>query len=62
MQRRQGLEYVIRVYEFGCRDLGRGWAAVHSAAGLGCFAVMAQDCVRVMELSAAGIQRCMHML
>ena len=30
------------------QGLGRGWAAVYGAAGLGCFAVMAQDCVGVV--------------
>ena len=46
-----------------CKDavqgLGRGWAAVCGAAGLGCFAVMAQswtNCVGVVELSAAAVQ------
>ena len=45
------------------QGLGRGWAAVCGAAGLGCFAVMAQswtNCVGVVELSAAAVQGCMR--
>ena len=45
------------------QGLGRGWAAVCGAAGLGCFAVMAQswtNCVGVVELSATAVQGCMR--
>ena len=41
---------------------GRGRAAVCDAAGLGCSAVMAQQCAGVVELSASGMQRCVQRL
>ena len=44
------------------QGLGRELATVCGAAGLGCFAVMAQHCVRVVELSAAAMQRCVQRL
>lgn len=54
----------VRSKDYVCKDavqgLGRGWAAVCGAAGLGCFAVMAQYCVGVVELSAAAVQGCMR--
>ena len=57
----------VRSKDYVCKDavqgLGRGWAAVCGAAGLGCFAVMAQswtNCVGVVELSAAAVQGCMR--
>ena len=57
----------VRSKDYVCKDavqgLGRGWAAVCGAAGLGCFAVMAQswtNCVRVVELSATAVQGCMR--
>ena len=42
------------------QGLGRGWAAVCGAAGLGCFAVMAQYCVGVVELSIGSSGARMH--
>ena len=49
-----------------CMNAGaRTWARMGSlcgAAGLGCFAVMAQYCVGVVELSATVVQRCMQRL
>ena len=42
------------------QGLGRGCAAVRGAAGLGCFAVMAQYCARAVELLAAAVQQCMQ--
>ena len=44
------------------QGLGRGWAAVCGAAGLGCSAVVAQHCVGVVELSASGVQWCVQRL
>ena len=61
MHRRQGLEYVLCVYECGCKDLGKdrqlcmvllGWAALLSW----------HNCVRVVELLAAGVQQCVRRL
>ena len=58
---RHRLEYVLRVYECGCKDLGEdgqlcavllGWAALLSW----------HICVGVVELSAAGVQICVQML
>ena len=37
------------------QGLERGRAAVHGAAAQGCLAVMAQDCVGVVGVSAAGV-------
>ena len=53
------------VYVCGCKDLGEdGQLAVHGAAhaGQGGSAVMVQDCVGVVELSAPGMQQCMQRL
>ena len=57
MQRRQDLEYMVHVYECGCKDLGEDscawccWVLLGRVAS----AVMAQDCAGVVELSAAGV-------
>ena len=49
-----------------CMNAGaRTWARMGSlcgAAGLGCFAVMTQDCVGMVELLATGVQWCVQRL
>ena len=60
MRRVQGLDQCDMCVRMRVQGLGRGWVAVYGAAGQGGFAVMAQDCVRVVELSAAGVQRYMQ--
>ena len=55
-----GVRNTDHVCRMRVQGLGRGWAAVCGAAGLGCFAVMAQYCVGVVELSAAAVQGCMR--
>ena len=62
MRRVQGLDQCDTCVRMWVQGLGRGWAAVHRAAGQGRSAVMAQDCVGVVELSAAGVQRCVQRL
>ena len=57
MRRRQELEYVIHVYEFECKDLGEDGRLYLVLLGRVFSAVMAQNCVGVVELSAAGVQR-----
>ena len=46
----------------GAGTWGREWATVCGAAGLGYSAVMAQHCVRVVELLAPGVQQCVQKL
>ena len=64
MQRRQDLEYVVRVYECGCKDLGEDGQLCMVLLGRVVSAVMAQDCAGVGDgvvgLSAAGVQRCVQ--
>ena len=58
MQRRQDLEYMVCVYECGCKDLGKDRQLCMVLLGRVASAVMAQDCARVVELLAAGVQQC----
>ena len=44
------------------QGLGQGRAAIHGAAEQGCLAVMAQDCVGVVEVSTAGVLLCVQRL
>ena len=48
----------VRSKDYVCKDavqgLGRGWAAVCGAAGLGCFAVMAQNDAKGLILCRGG--------
>ena len=60
MQRRQDLEYVVCVYECGCKDLGEDGRLCTVLLGRVASAVMAQDCVEVVDLSAAGVQWCIQ--
>ena len=48
---------MVRVYECGCKDLGEDGRLYVVLLGRVFSAVMAQDCVGVVELSAAGVQR-----
>ena len=49
------LEYVVRVYECGCKDLGEDGRLCTVLLGRVFSAVMAQDCAGVVDLSVAGV-------
>ena len=57
-----GIDALYTCVGMWVQGLGQGRAAIHGAAGQGCSAVMAQDCARVVEVSAAGVLRCMQRL
>jgi hypothetical protein len=57
MRRKQDLGYVVRVYECGCKGVGEDGRLCTVLLGRVVSAVMAQYCVGVVELSAAGVQR-----
>ena len=51
---------MVRVCECGCKDLDEDGRLYMVLLGRVASAVMAQDCVGVVELSAAGVQRCVQ--
>ena len=51
---------MVHVYECGCKDLGEDGRLYVVLLGRVVSAVMAQDCARVVELSAAGVQQCVQ--
>ena len=60
IRRRQDLEYVVRVCECGCKNLGEDGRLCTVLLGRVASATMAQDCVGVVDLSVAGVQWCIQ--
>ena len=54
------LEYVVHVYECGCKDLGEDGRLCTVLLSRVFSAVVAQDCVGVVDLSAGGVQWCIQ--
>ena len=54
------LEYMICVYECGCKGLGEDRQVCTVLLGRVFSAIMAQGCVRVVDLSVAGVQWCIQ--